>query len=420
MSREMTRREFCKETAAAVALSFVPFGSLFPVDNKRLRTIEMFAGIGGFRIAADKIGLETVWANDINENAVKVYRDRFGNDAIVQGDVNNLLSSIPEHDVLTGGFPCQPFSRAGKKMGIDDIRGTLFESIVKVLKTRNPGYFFLENVNSLLFLDNGRHFRTILFALSELGYKIEWRVLNAVAFGLPQQRLRVIITGCKSAKRDESFLLSESDLKALTETQRDKIALGWRSVAESKGKFPQWGMVYDGNYTAFDFDPPRNIVTERKLKDILESDVAPQFDFTENTKERIANSEFVDKFYNGVHILYNQGHGARMGYTIFGTDGVSPTLTASASRHYERYEIDGRYRRLTNVEYARLQGFPDDHCSAVSVYDQYRLFGNAVPPQLVEYAMRRVLGNVTVKIEASTPQLFQMESVSSFDNKEAS
>ena len=72
---------------------------------------------------------------------------------------------------------------------------------------------------------------------------------------------------------------------------------------------------------------------------------------------------------------------------------MSPTLTASASRHYERYEINGWYRRLTNVEYARLQGFPDDHCSAVGIYEQYRLFGNAVPPPLVEYAMRKVLEN---------------------------
>ena len=374
--------------------------------KKKLKSIEMFAGIGGFRLASDNLGIETIWANDINEKAVKVYRDRFGEDAIVQGDINTLLDAIPPHDILTGGFPCQPFSRAGKKMGIDDIRGTLFESIVKVLKSHKPSYFFLENVNSLLFLDNGRHFRTILFALSELGYKIEWRVFNAVAFGLPQQRLRVIIAGSKTGKKYESYFITEAELKALSEKQRNAIADKWRDVETSKGKFPQWGMAYQGQFTTFDFDPIRNIVAERKLKDILETNVSPEFDFTENTKERIEKSEFIDKFYNGVHILYNQGHGARMGYTIFGTDGISPTLTASASRHYERYEIDGKYRRLTNVEYARLQGFPDDHCSAVSVYEQYRLYGNAVPPQLVEYAMRRVLENKVVKIESTNLDLF--------------
>ena len=418
MARMSMRREFCREVASRFALSPLPLP--LAAAGRKLRIVELFAGIGGFRIAADRLGLETVWANDINENAVKVYRDRFGEDSIVQGDINNLLESIPPHDILTGGFPCQPFSRAGKKMGIDDFRGTLFESIVKALEAHRPEYFFLENVNSLLFLDGGRHFRTILFALSQLGYKIEWRVFNAAAFALPQQRLRVIIAGCRSSKRDESFLLSEADLEAAGASRLDKIAKGWRCIAGVKGKFPQWGMAYCGNCTAFDFEPPRGIAPERRLKDVLQSNVAPQFDFTENTLQRIAKSEFVDKFYNGVHILYNQGHGARMGYTIFGTDGVSPTLTASASRHYERYEIGGRYRRLTNVEYARLQGFQDDHCAAVSVYDQYRLFGNAVPPPMVEYVMRRVLAHDTVTIEPFAPSLFQMDGIEPAAGREAS
>lgn len=389
-------------------MSVLPSAPLF-AKNKELKAIEMFAGIGGFRLASDKLGIKTIWANDINEKAVRVYRDRFGENSIIQGDINDLINKIPPHNILTGGFPCQPFSRAGKKMGIDDIRGTLFESIVKTIKIHQPNYFFLENVNSLLFLDNGRHFRTILFALSELGYKIEWRVFNAVAFGLPQQRLRVIISGCKNAKKIESFFITKSELSTISQTVINEIAGSWKDIETSKGKFQQWGMAYKGKFITFDIDPTRNIAKERKLLDILEANVSDEFDFTENTKKRIEKSEFVNKFYNGVQILYNQGHGARMGYTIFGTDGVAPTLTASASRHYERYEINGRYRRLTNVEYARLQGFPDDHCSAVSVYEQYRLYGNAVPPQLVEYAMRRVLENEVVTFSSNIQSLFPDE-----------
>ena len=402
---KIKRRDFSKGCIGLAVTSILPLKSESAAGEK-LKAIEMFAGIGGFRLASDRLGIETAWANDINEKAVRVYKERFGDGEIVQGDINTLIGNVPSHDVLTGGFPCQPFSRAGKKMGVDDIRGTLFESIVKVLKAHQPQYFFLENVNSLLFLDNGRHFRTILFALSSLGYKIEWRVFNAVAFGLPQQRLRVIISGYKGGRKCESFFLTESELAKLTQKEKNDIADKWRNIEASKGKFPQWGMACEGQYTAFDIEPTRNVAPERKLKDILETTVGNEFDFTANTKERIAKSEFVDKFYNGVHILYNQGHGARMGYTIFGTDGVSPTLTASASRHYERYEIDGKYRRLTNVEYARLQGFPDDHCNAVSVYDQYKLYGNAVPPQLVEYAMRRVLEHKVVKIESNNQDLF--------------
>lgn len=399
------RKDFCKGGISCTLMSVIPSTSPFATD-KDLKAIEMFAGIGGFKLACDKLGIKTVWANDINEKAVKVYRDRFGENSIIQGDINNLIDDIPPHNILTGGFPCQPFSRAGKKMGIDDIRGTLFEAIVKTIKIHRPNYFFLENVNSLLFLDNGRHFRTILFALSELGYKIEWRVFNAVAFGLPQQRLRVIISGCKNGKRLESFFITESELTTIPQLEKNNIADNWKPIETSKGKFQQWGMAYKGKYTAFDIDPTRNIVPERKLHDILESNVGDEFDFTENTKKRIEKSEFVNKFYNGVQILYNQGHGARMGYTIFGTDGIAPTLTASASRHYERYKINGRYRRLTNVEYARLQGFPDDHCSAVSVYEQYRLYGNAVPPQLVEYAMKRVLENKVVTFSSNSQSLF--------------
>ena len=80
-----------------------------------------------------------------------------------------------------------------------------------------------------------------------------------------------------------------------------------------------------------------------------------------------------------------------MGYSIFGTDGVAPTLTASSSRHYERYRIGDRFRRLTNIEYARIQGFPDNHCQAVSVYDQYKLFGNALPPAMAQWVLNRVI-----------------------------
>ena len=174
-----------------------------------LKTVELFAGIGGFRIAADKCGLETVWANDIDDNAVAVYKSNFGDGSIIQGDVNELIDTIPNHDILTGGFPCQPFSKAGKKLGVEDYRGTLFEAIVKILKRKNPSSFILENVNSLLYMDNGRNFQTILNALDKLDYKIEWCVLNAMDFGLPQHRLRVIIVGSKKLKQNESYFFND-------------------------------------------------------------------------------------------------------------------------------------------------------------------------------------------------------------------
>jgi DNA (cytosine-5)-methyltransferase 1 len=137
---------------------------------------------------------------------------------------------------------------------------------------------------------------------------------------------------------------------------------------------------------------------------VLEKSPDDVFFFTEDTIERIKNSEEVNRFFNGVEILYNQKGGARMGYSIFGTSGVAPTLTCTTSRHYERYKIGNKFRRLTNIEYARIQGFPDNHCQSATRYDQYRLYGNAVPPQLVKWAIDRAVNGKYVVLNATVSQ----------------
>ena len=376
-------------------------------SNQRIRTIELFAGIGGFRLAAEENNLETVWANDIDSMAVKVYKSIWGDGAIVEGDIDKFIADIPEHDFLTGGFPCQPFSKAGKKQGINDYRGTLFESIVRILKEKSPRYFILENVNSLLYMDNGANFRTILAALSELDYKVEWRVYNAESFGLPQHRERVIITGIKGINPTDSLLVDSTDEIITSDTYLSKISdyHQWDVIAEKTGKFSDWGMAHKGKYISCPITQ-NAYAASVKLSDILEDNVDESFDFTKDTLERIKNSQYVCKYYNGVQILYNQAGGARMGYSIFGVDGVSPTLTASTSRHYERYKVGEKYRRLTNVEYARLQGFPDNYCSAISPYNQYKYYGNAVPHQIISHVMKRILSEQKCTIKSSTLTLF--------------
>jgi DNA (cytosine-5)-methyltransferase 1 len=156
-------------------------------------------------------------------------------------------------------------------------------------------------------------------------------------------------------------------------------------------RFAAYGVASEGGVFIFD---PRQIPAQRPskvLRDILEQESDPCFDFTDVTNGWIQKNTEVNEFINGVEILSNQEGGRRMGYTIFGDQGLAPTLTATTSRHYERYRIRGRYRRLTNTEYARLQGFPDDWCGIVSIYDQYALFGNAVPPDIVEWVAARVV-----------------------------
>lgn len=363
-----------------------------------MKAVELFAGIGGFRIAADRLGFDTLWANDICPMASTVYRSQFGQREFHEGDITELAASIPAHDLLTGGFPCQPFSSAGKKQGIQDPRGTLFEHIVETVARHNPRFFVLENVKRLLTMESGRHFATILASLAELDYMIEWRLLNAIDFGLAQNRQRVIIVGVRqssASSRNEDISVRLAVPEELGQESRGKFLLSasacdWPDIGSHGARFPNWGLARKGCFTGCDPHRFLSATPSVLLQSVLESDTASEFDFTESTLARLQNSVEVNRFVGGVEILSNQGGGARMGYTIFGINGIAPTLTATPSRHYERYKIGDRYRRLTNVEYARLQGFPDDHCSSVSLYNQYGLYGNAVPPSMVEWVMRRL------------------------------
>ncbi len=367
-----------------------------------MRTVELFCGIGGFRIATDKDGMQTVWVNDNCPKACAVYRDRFGQGTLREGDIRALVGEVPPHDLLTAGFPCQPFSSAGKKNGLRDARGTLFEVAVDVLRRHRPDYFLLENVKRLLTMEQGHHFATILSSLVGLDYRIEWRLLNAMHFGLPQNRQRVFVIGVKERDRGPSDvppegplvvrLATADDLRGLTERQLERLADPpcWRAVGGHGFRFPHWGVAYRGRFFAADLESFSSRSALVPVRSVLQDVVPDEFDFTEATREWLPANRPVNRFVQGVEILSNQGGGARMGYTIFGINGVAPTLTSTTSRHYERYRVGDRYRRLTNVEYARIQGFPDDHCRAASVYDQYALFGNAVPPPMAAWVMGRL------------------------------
>lgn len=370
--------------------------------------IELFAGIGGFRVACENLGIETRWANDIDEKACKVYNDTFGPGTIQQGDIKDYIQKIPNADLITGGFPCQPFSSAGKKQGIRDPRGTLFQNIVDILERQQPHFFVLENVKRLLTMENGFHFATILDSLSALGYWLEWRVLNAINFGLPQNRERIVITGVKNKENTNSYLLTAEDSKELPSELISRLVYNqWHDISQHGEKFPLWGFAYNGKFIGHDvikFSAKKPI---KNLEAVMqnESEVSKTFFHHDETVKRLKNSTKINKFINGVEIIYNQSGGARMGYTIFGTKGLAPTLTASTSRHYERYAINNSFRRLTNIEYARIQGFKDDHCKAVSPYDQYKLFGNAVPPHLVQWVISRLKNDQQHALHSSSYQL---------------
>ena len=366
-------------------------------------TVELFAGIGGFRLAADRNDIQTLWANDICPKACQVYRSQFGDAEIRQGDIRELTHEIPSHDLLTAGFPCQPFSSAGQKKGFRDPRGILFSVIIDVLRKHRPHYFILENVKRLLLMEKGVHFATVLSALTELGYQIEWRLVNTRHFGLAQNRERVLILGsldvqdnCPTIRLAESTDLCEgleSNFRWLTDMS------SWLEIEKHSRRFANWGLAFRQRFFSCHLECFSEAKPVVALRSVLQPTVDPIFDFTESTLQRLEESTQINRFLDGVQLLYNQKRGARMGYTVFGIDGIAPTLTAATSRHYERYKVGDQYRRLTNVEYARLQGFSDDHCSAVSVYNQYPLYGNAIPPVFASWVLDKILRDHVTLLE---------------------
>jgi DNA (cytosine-5)-methyltransferase 1 len=158
------------------------------------KTIDLFAGIGGIRLGFAAYGCETVFSSEWDKDAQKMYEANFGEKP--HGDINLITpDDIPDHDILLAGFPCQPFSIAGKGLGFADTRGTLFFNIEAILKAKRPAAFLLENVRRLTTHDQGRTFRVILATLQALGYTVYHKIINALDFGVPQKRERIYIVG---------------------------------------------------------------------------------------------------------------------------------------------------------------------------------------------------------------------------------
>lgn len=162
-----------------------------------LTFFDCFAGVGGFRIPFEILGFKCVGFCEIDKHATKLYKAYHNTEnEVYYNDATTIIpESMPDFDIFVGGFPCQSFSIAGKRQGFNDIRGTLFFDIARICKVKQPKYVVLENVKGLLNHDNGRTFATILGVLSDIGYSVEWALLNSKHFGVPQNRERVFIVG---------------------------------------------------------------------------------------------------------------------------------------------------------------------------------------------------------------------------------
>ena len=288
--------------------------------SQSLRFVDLFAGIGGFRIAADRLGWRCVFSSEIDRECQRTYAANFGDEPA--GDIRDLDSeAVPSHDVLMAGFPCQPFSIIGKMNGMRDTRGTLYFEIERIVRSKRPRWVVLENVKQLVSNDQGRTLQTICDSLSANGYAVSWSVLNALNFGLPQKRERVFIIANRSGARFDWDRLETSLMTPLNEILEPAV---------------------DAKYFVSD-----QIREKRFAKH--SSDLSPSV-WHENKGGNISSYPY------------------------------SCALRANASYNY--LLVDG-IRRLTPREMLRLQGFPDWFRIVVSDMQIRKQAGNAVAVPVV-------------------------------------
>jgi DNA (cytosine-5)-methyltransferase 1 len=317
-----------------------------PPEKPVFKFIDLFAGIGGIRLAYQNLGGKCVFTSEWNDFAKKTYEANFGE--VPFGDITKISEeNIPDHDLLLAGFPCQPFSIAGvskknalgRKHGfLDETQGTLFFDIARILKHKQPKAFMLENVKNLVSHDKGNTFRVIKNTLQELGYTVHYKVLDG-RFYVPQHRERIIIVGFRTDLFEE----------------REKFT------------FPE---------------PPE---AEMRIRDILERKIESKYTLSDKLWLYLQN-------YAAKHKA--QGNG--FGFGLTDLNGVSRTISARYYKDGSEILIpqgsDLNPRRLTPRECARLQGFPDKFVVPVSDNQAYRQFGNSVTVPLIEAVGRKVVG----------------------------
>lgn len=405
--------------------------------------LELFAGVGGFRYALERGGWQVVWANQWEpatkvQHAFECYVRHFPTGEHVCADIEAVMDGaeagrvgIPDHQLLVGGFPCQDYSVAktlNQALGIEGRKGVLWWQILRLLTMKRPPYLFLENVDRLLkspAAQRGRDFAVMLVTLANLGYEVEWRVVNAADYGFPQKRRRVYLVGRLAGERprDPNLVLYDGTLaralpvrpgSLLPEIPRFRIegdaaevSAGFGSMA---GEAPFRNAGYFSHRGTWTLDLESDHGGSRQvLGDILEpaSDVAASFYVPESqlrTWEYLKGAKREQRHHRatGTPYLYVEG---QIPYPDR-TDWPSRTVltaeggaTPSRFKHLIRTE-GGRYRRLTPRELERLNGFPDDW-TATGMPEGRRAFmmGNALVVGIVERIGRELIREVQQAIE---------------------
>lgn len=246
--------------------------------TKPFKYVSLFAGIGGFETALSRLGGECVFASEIDKYAQKAY-DVLYDGSVLHDDVTEIdAQDVPDHDVLVGGFPCQAFSVAGKQGGFNDARGTLFFEAARIIAEKKPQVVMLENVKGLVGHDKGRTLNTIVTALNECGYAVDFEVLNSKYFGVPQNRERIFIIGILNEKHGEWTVVNDKGRK-------DAVAKGKRRIAKLDG------------VKTFNFDWPEQAEVTMRLRDVLEDEVDERFYLSdEKTAKLVENLRDREKY----------------------------------------------------------------------------------------------------------------------------
>lgn len=300
--------------------------------------VDLFSGIGGFRIALEKLGLSCVFSSEIDSHARSAYFKSFGD--IPAGDIRSIKAKdIPKHDVLCAGFPCQPFSISGKHKGLKDSRGRLFYEIIRIAKYHKPTIILLENVKNILIVNGGEVISIIESQLTKLGYKLYRSTLNASSFGIPQNRERVY------------FVCIRID-------------------------------------TCLKYMEPKPSCKEKYLSDILDKD--ENLDLVVNRKDIVIEKNNCGKKLKPIRIGYLNKGG--QGERIYSINGHSITLSANGGGVGARtglYLVDKKVRKLSVNECKRLMCFPDQHVVSGGVQG-YKQLGNAIIPRMVELVYKGI------------------------------
>ena len=320
--------------------------------KRKYNSVELFAGAGGLALGLELSGFHAKGLVEIDKYAAQTLRYNRPNWNVIQDDIvkvseNGIKNYLPKNceiDFVSGGYPCQAFSYAGHKLGLDDVRGTMFFYFAKVIKDLNPKVFLAENVKGLTTHDDGKILQTMISIYENMGYNVTWNILKANNYGVAQKRERVVIIGVRNDINIQYRLPKEYDYKPVL---KDVLM----NVPESLGeKYPD------------------------KKRKVLE--LVPPGGYWRDLPENIAK-EYMGKSY------YSGGGRTGMARRISWNE-PSLTLTCSpAQKQTERCHPE-ETRPFTVREYARIQSFPDDWGFSGSMGQQYKQIGNAVPVQFAK------------------------------------